>query len=235
MTEEERKQRKRMEMEEEYQERSVMLLIFGVPFFLAMDVWVLDRPLRTSFLYSFLLALGVIIVFGSIILFAERSHDDKKRNVLNIVRESRFGMMQIVGMGFCYYTVGAAIRNLYLYLVSPDSGQVPTVLATTACTLAAGTILFVFRLKKRLLYGITEVMVGIAVASYRVTSNVNNGYLHPEFYLAVLTAGVYLVVRGMDNVHQALKSSEAGAAKSRPQIEDVKTDAAPSEGNHRAP
>ena len=52
-------------------------------------------------------------------------------------------------------------------------------------------------------YGFTEVLVGATVAGYRVATNQG---LNTELYLVVLTAGIYLVVRGLDNVQQGLKA-----------------------------
>jgi hypothetical protein len=63
--------------------------------------------------------------------------------------------------------------------------------------------LFYFRLKLRSVYGFSEAAVGLVVAGHlaqdRALTISNTG-----FYFAVLTAGVYLVVRGLDNVHQGL-------------------------------
>jgi hypothetical protein len=59
-----------------------------------------------------------------------------------------------------------------------------------------------------LVYGLTEITVGVIIASYRVIDADAQAYLHTEFYLAILTAGVYLVVGGMDNVQHAIKKSQ---------------------------
>lgn len=76
-------------------------------------------------------------------------------------------------------------------------------------TLCLGSVFFIFRLRQRFLYGITEAAAGAAVAAHRVTLQPVLGFpSDSDFYLALLTAGVYLVVRGLDNMHQAAKNDD---------------------------
>lgn len=104
-----------------------------------------------------------------------------------------------------YYSAAVAVRDLYIFLLSPESGRTPTVFITVIMTLGLGIGLFIFRLKARAYYGLTEIMVGVTVAVYRVTTTPGSNLISStDLYLAVLTAGIYLVVRGLDNVHQGL-------------------------------
>jgi len=70
-------------------------------------------------------------------------------------------------------------------------------------TLIAGGLLFGARSKWRVTYGLSEVFAGVLIASHRaygedgLWSKANS-----DFYLAVLAGGIYLVVRGLDNVSQ---------------------------------
>ena len=106
-----------------------------------------------------------------------------------------------------YYSIAVAIKDIYIFLLSPESGRTPTVFITVIMTLGLGVGLFVFRLKARTYYGLTEIMVGVTVAVYRVTATPNDGLIsNADLYLAVLTAGIYLVVRGLDNMHQGLNN-----------------------------
>ena len=89
-------------------------------------------------------------------------------------------------------------------------GRSPIFLATSAA--AAAGLLFPFRLRYRCLYGVSEACVGLAVAANHAWPGAGIG---AEFYLTVLTAGVYLVVRGLDNIHQGWK------AKSDPLAETI--------------
>lgn len=70
-------------------------------------------------------------------------------------------------------------------------------------TLLLGVSLFGFRKGARGLYGLTEVVAGVSIAAYRIsTENTDLLNASPEIYIALLTAGVYLVVRGLDNMEQ---------------------------------
>ncbi len=74
-------------------------------------------------------------------------------------------------------------------------------------TLTLGVLLFGFRLKARFFYGLTEAVVGAMVATTKMPSEgVDLASWHSETYLTILTAGVYLVVRGLDNMHTGLKA-----------------------------
>lgn len=83
-------------------------------------------------------------------------------------------------------------------------GRVWPVVATCSLTALIRTLFFFFRLKRRFFYGLTESAAGIAIAGHRITQESAAGVpVDTTFYIAILTAGVYLVVRGFDNMHQA--------------------------------
>jgi len=69
----------------------------------------------------------------------------------------------------------------------------------------SGAVLFYFRLKARCLYGCSEVLVGLLVAGARLNAEAAPG-LNAPILIALLTAGAYLVVRGLDNIHQGIKT-----------------------------
>ena len=103
-----------------------------------------------------------------------------------------------------YYAVGVSIKDGYAWLQSlnlTDNGKIALAVGVTFVT---GVVLFVFRLKLRSTYGLTEAMVGLVVAGSRVATDLDKLGTDPALYLTVLTAGVYLVVRGLDHVHQGL-------------------------------
>lgn len=71
---------------------------------------------------------------------------------------------------------------------------------SAVAALLAGIVFFGIRLWFRFWYGAAEVVVGVVVAYLSYEANV--GKPTTNIFFAVLTAGVYLVVRGLDNVHQ---------------------------------
>ena len=64
-------------------------------------------------------------------------------------------------------------------------------------------ISFLFRLKFRFTYGFIEVVVGVAVIFSKTERPVRNlsEIINPDFLLLILTAGIFLIVRGIDNMY----------------------------------
>jgi hypothetical protein len=88
--------------------------------------------------------------------------------------------------------------------LNPLANQTQFMGVTGLMTVIVGGLFFRFRLKQRFLYGLTETCVGVGVGMHRVTLEQWSGApKNTGFYLALLTAGIYLVVRGLDNMHQA--------------------------------
>jgi hypothetical protein len=68
-------------------------------------------------------------------------------------------------------------------------------------SIAASLGLFWWRRRWRTTYGATEAVVGVLVVFNKAAFPSSNEITS----LAILTAGVYLMVRGLDNVHQGMK------------------------------
>ena len=89
---------------------------------------------------------------------------------------------------------------------APTDVLAMVVVLVTVVPLFAGMLLFHFRLRIRSLYGVTEVVVGVLVAIFKVFGNSPGAFAtNADFILAMLTASVYLIVRGLDNVHQGYR------------------------------
>jgi uncharacterized membrane protein HdeD (DUF308 family) len=103
------------------------------------------------------------------------------------------------------YSLISATMKIYEFATSPAFSTEASIAVVGLGTLAVGMLLFVFRLKWRCLYGASEAVVGVIVASQRFYHDaVTTNTPAPFLVLAILTAGVYLVVRGADNIHQGL-------------------------------
>lgn len=103
-----------------------------------------------------------------------------------------------------------SLLNALWAKLDPLRDQTQFMVVTGLMTLSFGGIFFLFRLKQRFLYGCTEAIVGVLVGMHRVTLEQWSGMPRSSgFYLALLTAGVYLVVRGLDNIHQARRDGDA--------------------------
>lgn len=126
-------------------------------------------------------------------------------------RPSREEMINVIIFSFAlliasvfYYAVGVAIKDLFLWMQAPSFSETGAIVATMTITLFMGLTLFYIRSRFRSIYGVSEALVGLTVAGYRVAIENSNTSVTTGFYLAILTAGVYLVVRGLDNIHQGL-------------------------------
>ena len=81
------------------------------------------------------------------------------------------------------------------------SGVFAAIVAMLGVVVISG-LLFWFRLRRRSFYGVTEALIGLMMSAVKV--NEPHDSLGPGFLLAILTASVYLIVRGLDNVHQGM-------------------------------
>lgn len=92
----------------------------------------------------------------------------------------------------------------------------PPIAAAVGCAIVftAGGLLFLLRLRHRAIYGATEILAGLVLAGHRVYSeSASPAPWDLGVYGALLTAGAYLVVRGLDNMHTALSSKTVNAKK----------------------
>jgi len=79
--------------------------------------------------------------------------------------------------------------------------------------LAIGGIFFVFRYKRRFLYGVLEALVGAVVGCQYFDTLISKPISDPSLepaVVATLTGGIYLVVRGFDNMQNGLNSDPWG-------------------------
>jgi hypothetical protein len=104
------------------------------------------------------------------------------------------GLGFYAGVGFLIYQYWSSIVSLFTYQL-PYYGKI-TILVMA---LISGPILYTFRIKQRLQYGFTEIMFGVIsiVASILNSLNITTSIIGGA-------AGVYIVVRGLDNVKTGL-------------------------------
>lgn len=178
--------------------------ILFLPMLAPLLYGIFNRTLEDFLLYGLAIA-GVleIVLVGTILRHWYETKE--KPNSGDI-----FGALLIFPVAAClggaiFYSAGVFLIDTYLYLWNPKSGKALSVFLTVVLTLGIGIALFFFRLRRRALYGLTEIVVGVVVSVHRVTSEpVSTSLTNPDLYLAVLTAGIYLIVRGLDNLHQGL-------------------------------
>lgn len=82
-----------------------------------------------------------------------------------------------------------------------------SVALAVAITAVVALGFFIFRLRFRVMYGASEALAGLSIAWYQASNHASTGLpSSSEFYIAILTAGIYLVVRGLDNMHQGVNA-----------------------------
>lgn len=124
--------------------------------------------------------------------------------------EALFTQFAVLLVSEVIYAIYVCLRDILAWAESPNAPQALTVIVTVGLTGVLGLALFYFRLRLRAVYGFTEALVGLAAAGRQVMVIAGTPTItgtpakDPTFYLAVLTAGVYLVVRGLDNIHQGI-------------------------------
>ncbi|WP_150129831.1 hypothetical protein [Sinorhizobium sp. RAC02] len=117
-----------------------------------------------------------------------------------------FGRLMLnVGVAYIAFLVGMPLVTLALE--RPPEYNAFTV-ATTI--LISGIAIYFWRERAKLSYGLFEVIVGVAIAYDVFTSNASaTGDLSTATILQ-FAAGLYVIVRGMDNVGKGLSGSNVG-------------------------
>ncbi|WP_127805867.1 hypothetical protein [Hydrogenophaga sp. NH-16] len=154
------------------------------------------RTLEDYLLYTGVLT-GVWMLFFvhfSLSLASQQSSKLPEPNFRHFIRV----ISSAVPSAIATYGIGVVARDAYPWLLTELSGQGPVVVGLAA--LLFGLLLFAVRQWSRILYGVSEVIVGVVVAVYRHAPG--SSIWNPDAFLLLLTAGIYLVVRGLDNIQQ---------------------------------
>ncbi len=176
--------------------------ILGVVLLLIVLIYTyFNRTVQEWFNYAVYIGLFVFVIITTIIIYNIIQHGFSKSSWKTIGLFLSLPLLSLTG-GFSYYAFGVGIKDLFLWLISTSHTISGSIVYTILLCLAIGIILFFFRLKRRVIYGFVETVTGLIVAGHRVYSNFEIDIQNPDFYLAILTAGIFLVVRGIDNMHQ---------------------------------
>ncbi|OYQ38653.1 hypothetical protein CHU94_14470 [Rhodoferax sp. TH121] len=115
--------------------------------------------------------------------------------------------------GALYYSLVASAYDFLRWLIQQWDRPYSGPLLVGMAVFLIGLVLFLFRVRYRATYGLTEVAAGISIATYKYievsTGTHSAAPTDPNLLIALLTAGVYLVVRGLDNMQQGLSATPA--------------------------
>jgi len=132
--------------------------------------------------------------------------DGKITRYYPTAREALLGAL--MGSAFLI-PVGVVILSVYSLVVdtvdwmhSPNLNAYMVNMISSGVVLISGYSLFLFRKNYRSFYGVTEVLIGVVIAMNNAQSLFQKGNLDLTLIFAFITAGIYLVVRGLDNIHE---------------------------------
>jgi hypothetical protein len=188
-------------MEGKYPGHHVLIapLVIVVLFYWALAHAIITYSKADFTRYSLYTAFPIAVIAVVGLAFEWKAQGFKQPSLGHIFLLFQIAFAVLV-MGVGYFSIGVALKDIFFWLRS----ILPIGQFTALLTLPAGLILFFFRLKFRAVYGLTETLVGMVIAAQRASDVGVIALDNRNFYLAVLTAGVYLVVRGLDNIHQGL-------------------------------
>jgi len=177
--------------------------IVGILLFAALGV--ISSVQSNTFEYPLGIALGLgICMYGFLVI-------QWRLNGVPRLKQAFLLLLVLVPLtvtlvGFFYYGVWSSLKHTYSTLRGALPSSMFSYGLTVIATLALGVLLFLFRLRARFFYGVTEAVVGVAVAVHKVPFGASDPVTWDStIYLALLTAGVYLVVRGLDNMRSGLQ------------------------------
>ena len=180
------------------------VLYIGIGIFICGFIYAIFNRTSQDFMkYSFYISGVTAIIFLSIRIFYFF-----KKGISKPTKGDLFMLISVlialVLIGPTYYAVGVAIKDLYFWIQSPKITKEWSIPIVLGITVSVGFFLFYFRLRARSIYGLTEAIVGLAIAMQKTSIENSEELTKSSFYLAILTASIYLFVRGLDNIHQGM-------------------------------
>lgn len=165
-----------------------------------------------QFLPYGLITYGVVAVIlnalGAFFLVQNRAHKPLTPRRIGRALALMWGLA--IPIALFYYGAVVVLMDLLDFQRGQQHWSPRHMMAVTAAlTVIAGVCFFWFRLRQRFLYGLSEALVGVAITIHRAGLEKSMTIpLDSSFYYAILTAGIYLLVRGLDNMHQAAKGGD---------------------------
>lgn len=162
-----------------------------------------SRPIGLA-LFALLLAVLAVT------LFADRSSLSRANlagKIAPALIAIAFLALTCMFMGAMFYALGVSVHDVYIWaresLALQQRSQLRLAMVVVL-PLAAAILLFSFRLGFRSIYGVSEAVVGFWVGLRQFDAVDPAAPIEPTLVMTILTASVYLMVRGFDNIHQGL-------------------------------
>jgi hypothetical protein len=203
---------------------TVLSILFLLSIVVAVAWTIYSRSFESIYKYGGRIALPMFVssLFIGFIgyAFIQQDRDPnwrfKPSTVIGII-----GVALIVSVvfGLIYYSIGVAFKDTYNWVTTLALSRDQKFTVVASFILIAGSGLYLLRSGFRSLYGLTEVIVGVFVGTLKIFPNAAPvaseqvpeiskmiSGLTTDASVAVLTAGIYLVVRGLDNMYQGIST-----------------------------
>jgi hypothetical protein len=197
---------------------SVLAFLFVLSIFVAGAWTIYSRSFESIYKYGGRLALPMFVISLFFIFIAYGFIQDQRDQGWQLTPAKVIGIIGLaviasVFAGFFYYSIGVAFKDTYNWITALTLSRDQRLAVVGLFILTVGSGLFLLRLRFRSLYGLTEVIAGVFVGTLKISPGASKpvpeistmiSTLTTDAYVAVLTAGIYLVVRGLDNVHHGI-------------------------------
>ena len=174
----------------------------------------IDQILKYSSFIAASIAVFLIIIFVLLRLGLASGPDSRplERPALLLIQVTFTIFLASLPTAAVIYSVAATAIDIFHYFQGTVEARLLSTLFLPIAVLLIASLLFYTRLRYRCIYGATEVVVGIFIANYQILTQWKTLDLSsPGIYLSLLTAGIYLIVRGLDNMHQGLSKDPIDA------------------------
>ena len=145
-------------------------------------------------------------------LVGQKTRQSKSRDIKAIIGITLISV-SVLSVGF--YVFKVSLIALFAWARSiigqPSLGPIRVRITVAVSALFMGGVCYFFRSRLRACYGLTETIIGILVALSKTSetppgsNNLDVTQVSPTFAIAILTASVYLIVRGLDNLVEGVK------------------------------
>lgn len=187
-----------------YFERLIIILtliIFSIASYRVIITRTLKELLYYPLLSSAILSVAILIIIY-LVSFKNTTFYFKKVGLLIFIVTS----ITII-MVYIIYFIGNAFQDFICHFLPQENELLEKrfyVQNIILIILFVGIIFFLFRLRFRSLYGLSEAITGLIIGWLKLSGQTSNALPSMDLYFVLLTASVYLVVRGIDNIHQGL-------------------------------
>ncbi len=179
--------------------------------FVAVLHTILHRTPNEFFEESFPIAVFLAIISYGFFAMRWSIFGHPKFNIHLFLLPVLYLPVAIIALTVVYYGIWGALQDGYVWVEhqSPPRGLFVAFIGVMVVGL--GYALFLFRLHARFFFGLTEAITGLVIALRNIPENADPVLWSSQIFIVILTAGIFLIVRGFDNMYTGLKSESLDA------------------------